>query len=892
VEAAITLSPRSPEALFNRALVLERLNLGGLARQAWRDVLAEEQESGWEEEAARRLANSHRTNPRLIWRQNLNAFMKAESRNSPVFSKVVAVFPQEAREYVSEELFASWGHMILARHSHEAAVQLTVAREIGAAIAEATADMTVRDIVRVIECTADRELDEQARAQIDYAEGMASFRKSDTKAAERHLAAAAKTFRRLRSPLALWTATTRAAIAEYGHRPNQAVALLEYVLRRVAPYPALAGRAEWYRGLIEAKEGRLGSALIHYRLAVDRYMKLGERENLGAVQGLVAEALGLLGDHDEAWTWRLHALATLRDFSRSLRLHNLLRESADAALQIGEPGAALAFQTEGVEVAMRIGEPALIAEAFIWRSRIEIKLGHFTSASNGLERARVKISRQTTGTIQAKLEADRLLVAAELETSRGHSATAVGLLHSAIAQYRLGGAELDLAIALLARAESELDLGRDVFAEQDQQEAIALFEQQRAAVEDKRLLVSSAGAAEAIFDRMIRLQVERRHRPDRALEFAERARLLASGNLAASENGPTLEKRFSTIPVGVTVVEFALLDDQLYTWVLTRGQFQFTVRKLSSQQLAGQIEALVASLSHGSKELTNSWASRLFDELIPPAVTRLPPGTPLVIVPDKALNALPFAVLVHRTTGRYLVEDYPITFVPSLRYASERWSRPKDQPGSWRATLVGNPAFDQEKFPNLTTLPGADREVDAITHVYSEARLLRGKGASPSAILASFANSEIVHFAGHSISVQGHPDLSYLVAAPEPANHTGILLARDLSSSRFPNLRLVVLSACSTLGPTLSRATGIAGIAEPLLESGASAVVGSLWNIDDRTGSYLFRIFHTTFREDGDAAQALREAQLSMLHEADPALSSPAAWGAFQVYGLLEPQTH
>ena len=45
----------SPEALFNRALALERLNLWVVARQAWNDYIANDPQSGWSNEARRHL---------------------------------------------------------------------------------------------------------------------------------------------------------------------------------------------------------------------------------------------------------------------------------------------------------------------------------------------------------------------------------------------------------------------------------------------------------------------------------------------------------------------------------------------------------------------------------------------------------------------------------------------------------------------------------------------------------------------------------------------------------------------------------------------------------------------------------------------------------------------
>jgi CHAT domain-containing protein len=43
--------------------------------------------------------------------------------------------------------------------------------------------------------------------------------------------------------------------------------------------------------------------------------------------------------------------------------------------------------------------------------------------------------------------------------------------------------------------------------------------------------------------------------------------------------------------------------------------------------------------------------------------------------------------------------------------------------------------------------------------------------------------------------------------------------------------------------------------------------------------------FHRALRNGAAPAAALREAQLHLLRQEDPTLSSPAAWGGFEAFG-------
>jgi CHAT domain-containing protein len=43
--------------------------------------------------------------------------------------------------------------------------------------------------------------------------------------------------------------------------------------------------------------------------------------------------------------------------------------------------------------------------------------------------------------------------------------------------------------------------------------------------------------------------------------------------------------------------------------------------------------------------------------------------------------------------------------------------------------------------------------------------------------------------------------------------------------------------------------------------------------------------FHRAYRSTANGAEALRAAQLQLLHSAEPAVNSPAAWAAFRYAG-------
>lgn len=87
------------------------------------------------------------------------------------------------------------------------------------------------------------------------------------------------------------------------------------------------------------------------------------------------------------------------------------------------------------------------------------------------------------------------------------------------------------------------------------------------------------------------------------------------------------------------------------------------------------------------------------------------------------------------------------------------------------------------------------------------------------------------------------------------------------------------------LPPGESRSGAFTGLAQAFLGAGAGGVVGAEWPVDDHDASILVTRFHNAYRASGHPAEALRQAQLRLIHSSDPALRSPGAWAAFRYAG-------
>jgi CHAT domain-containing protein len=351
-----------------------------------------------------------------------------------------------------------------------------------------------------------------------------------------------------------------------------------------------------------------------------------------------------------------------------------------------------------------------------------------------------------------------------------------------------------------------------------------------------------------------------------------------------SEAARSLDPR--RIPPDIALVEYALSGDRLLVWTLRRSGIEFIDRRIAPEAFATRVADFVAAVRSGSEPAIAAASTGLYSELIPPSIEELPGSVQLVFIPDRLLNGVPFAALRNPRTGRYLVEERTLSVTPSaalyLARLSHGSTRDRKQ---WSALLVSNPTFDKQLFP-FVDLPGAVAEVAEVQSLYGDRLVLAGREATRSRLLAEIDRHDVFGFAGHAVFNSRVPDDSYLVAAPESSDR-GTILAKEIAALRFHRLRLVVLTACHTSAATNRRIGGLSGLAKPFLEAGASAVLAALWDIDDTSAGRLSAEFHRRFLESGDAAQALRAAQLSALHDARSSTRSPNYWAGFQVVGGL-----
>jgi CHAT domain-containing protein len=184
-------------------------------------------------------------------------------------------------------------------------------------------------------------------------------------------------------------------------------------------------------------------------------------------------------------------------------------------------------------------------------------------------------------------------------------------------------------------------------------------------------------------------------------------------------------------------------------------------------------------------------------------------------------------------------------------------------------------------------LEASGSEVQSIGEVYGErAVVFYGAAATEDRFLVEVKDHDIVHLATMGVLNRVNPLYSH-VALRSGGHEDGRLETREVFGLSLPG-SLVVLSACET-GLSSGALADVppgdewVGFVRAFLQAGASAVIASLWQVDDQATERLMVDFYDRLASGSRPVDALAGAQRMMIH--DPDTAEPYLWAAFELTG-------
>lgn len=871
VQSALKATPQPSGAQFNLALILEALSLNAEAIDAWKRAAAEE-EGRWREEAlahrARLLAKTDRW-PQV--RAQIDAALVAHDVAQT--QRLIAEYPASAQKHFEEDVLP---------HSESARIET-----FGQALSQFFKDRYFIDVAAA---------SSRAReGHVRFAEARAAEAALNAKAAAPLYKEAAELLRRAGSPQFLLARIAHAgqnAVVTEHYEPS--LQELDAVAGEARPYPSVLARAEMGRLHPYQYLDRYNELFATADAVMRTYGRLGDWEDRAAANARKISAMTVVGLNEQAWR---EAFAVMSDALRAQDLktrHILIGTAARAALNRGHAEAALRYQT----ILVNTVPPEHLSIALYHRAAIELCLRDYAGVQRDIDAA-IRANqgdesvRQAFEARIAEVEGERSLPR-DPKRAVEQFTRAIGL--AAKAEYATFRANL-----LAERAEAYRLMGKPAEAERDMRDALNELHGE----ENKQLRERTPGGRsddlwtayfsrfQDTYDSLIRQLIAGGKVGD-AFLYAERARAYepldlvrklpaAPAEFRALAAHPDVAKLQALLPSDTFLIEYRVFDDQTYAWVVGRDVFAGRwLKKATPSDVQRWTETLQKAASEKNSAVFEDGLVAPFGGLLEEPLDVIHrTGVNLVIIPDRKLRGLPFCALRNPDTKHYLIEDYvPSVSGSALLYV---FALLRDRAMTARdasALLIGDPAFDKNSplAQGLDRLRFARGEIEAIRGLYPS-EVLMDDAATPQQFLSRAGSHAIIHVAAHGVVNPDTPSQSYLLF------HDLLNASMLMSQLHTDKTRLVVLGACSSAGGLPVGAEGIAPLVRPIVGAGVPGVVGALWDIDDATASHLLVSFHQDYRRGKDAAKALRDAQLTMLHSGKPGQAPARFWAPFQAIG-------
>ena len=897
-DSALALAPRNVEAMFNRALILEKLYLPDLARRQWKAYLAADGDSRWAAEARERLAVLERPAPR--WEDAKTELARSlGSGDTATTERLVKQFAWRVRDDVRSGL-TGWGRAYTAGDANAdsiAAASLALASELAKTTGDPFWFDVARDVVKAAG-QADRARARQiAEGLVAYNRGRSELSRFQLDSARRSLDDAHALLTAAGNAAAHFVAFDRARVSYQGHsggayadararfRNIFATAPKEYRLLR-----ALSARTVGFIAQLEDKldlaSASYGDAIAEGAGLLDPTLSLQMRTDVALL------ASQLRGD-SAAWKEVYPAFRALPSFpGRPNDAQLVFHMGADLSWR-RFPGVAALFQGEVARLAGTLNDSVFATGAHILVADLLAQESRADEAAVSLRMAEVYSRGIHDDSIKAVLRADADLVRGRM-LLHDRPDSAVRVLSDVVDRYDKSKYVAQMGRATLLLADAYVNAGQFDSARVAFDSSLARIEQARAELaytEDRARFLDES---RPIIDSVLTFRLNRSDTLG-GLDFFEkmRARVLLEQSHRAAPNEGDRYRDVSTIRSGLdsatSIISYAVMDKEVVGWLVRRDGVWMR-RVATSEALEPLVDRFVRLVERGtSGSEIEGLSARLYETLIRPFEDRIAEGSSLVIVPDKWLHFMPFAALFDRQRQTFLVQSHEVGIAPSVRLFADAAARSRvlSRASSPSVLAVGNPAFDRAAS-SLPLLPGAEREAREVAQRYPRRRLLIGRDATRRSFIEQVKSASIVHFAGHAVVSLDAPMFSQLMLAPDAdRNEPGAVYASDLFAMSLPATRLAILSGCQTAGGGLSATEGVSSLARSLLAAGVPAVIASLWAVDDEATATFFAAYHDDFSRSSQADGALRRTQIAWITRGD-AWRTARTWAAFQMFGTVD----
>ncbi|MEM9215342.1 MAG: tetratricopeptide repeat protein [Cyanobacteria bacterium P01_F01_bin.150] len=325
----------------------------------------------------------------------------------------------------------------------------------------------------------------------------------------------------------------------------------------------------------------------------------------------------------------------------------------------------------------------------------------------------------------------------------------------------------------------------------------------------------------------------------------------------------SLQNELKTLPQSTALLYPLILSDRLELLLITADgpplRYPIDIKEADLNRKIVSFGQALKSPSSNIQPLAQELYSILFAKL---EETLDQAGIESIIyAPDGALRYVPLAAL--HDGKQYLANRFSISHITAVSLTNFA-----DSPDTGNRRLLAAacaecsftvPVGDREF--SFSDLPYTEAEVRFLADQFSDTTVLLNQDFNRQQ-LENGLNRSILHLATHGAVVENNPAQSFVVLG------TGETVSLETIRYNWKlNAELVVLSACETAvgSEELGSGVEILGLGYQIQETGAQAVLASLWKVSDSGTQTLMNAFYTALNNGHSKAEALQRAQQALI---------------------------
>ncbi len=351
--------------------------------------------------------------------------------------------------------------------------------------------------------------------------------------------------------------------------------------------------------------------------------------------------------------------------------------------------------------------------------------------------------------------------------------------------------------------------------------------------------------------------------------------------------------RYQSDVLGVKEARAHLLNDTTHLihyfygdssiYVLRLGKERFDFEKI--KRIPDLDELIEKYLEHfSSRNVTQNnpgsyakVAHALFNAIYAPVWKSRDLNGEVIIIPDGVLGFVPFESLIYEESnssnpGRfnYIINEQLLYTGYSATVLQKQLEFLKDRPSKQK--VLGLAPFENHSTSKFDLLKYSRKELEACG-----GKLFFNEGATLDIFHQYALDYQVFHLATHASSA-GNSDKAYIAFAD-----TNLVLS-DLYALQLP-ANLVILSGCKTGLGKVYTGEGMMSLARGFTYSGTAGLISSLWNLNDRATSDIFKSFYEYVQTGKSVAEALRLSKKGFIEEADESKRTPYYWAGLTLIG-------